>query len=80
MCLPLQMPETSSMGSMLCLRRRGVGNCQGVVPGLCVLDLPVTQAAQPHARALRTCNATLSADCSSCSSCRPAGVCGCWCR
>ena len=52
MCLPLQMPEMLSMGPMLCLRGAGVGNCQGMVPGLCVFELQVTQAAQPHVRAL----------------------------
>ena len=73
-CLPLQMPETPTMGSMLCLRSGGVDNCQGMVPGLCVLELPVTQAAQPH---VRPCNANLTAGCSSCSSsclCGPVGT------
>ena len=53
-CLPSQMPETPSMGSMLCLRWGREGHCQGVVPGLCVLELPVMQAAQPHVRVLKT--------------------------
>ena len=50
--MPLHMPETLSMGPMLCLRWAGVGDCQGMGPGLCVSELPVTQAAQPHLRAL----------------------------
>ena len=83
MCLPSHMPETPSMGSMLCLRWGGGSYCQGVVPELCVLELPVTQAAQPHVRALKPCNASLSASCSRCSSsCLrvPAGVCRYQCR
>ena len=70
----LQVP---SMWSMLCLRWGGVGDCQGVVPGAVCLELPVTQAAQPHVRALKPCHANLFAGCFSCrSSCLPvpAGV------
>ena len=67
-CPPSQMPEMPSMRSNALPQIGGVGHCQGVVPGLCLLELPVTQAAQPHMRVPKFCSANLYAGCSSCSS------------